>query len=612
MKRILPGVVLLAAACGGGGGDAPPPSVTIPPPSEAPYWAQWGSNPAHTGGVSATGQALTQQLADIVYDPFVAQQMTESNGALLTHYQAPLVDGNDVYVMQKTGSYTPCSSPRAWATAGEHCGPNAWETMVWNEARYSWVDGVLHRAWIFASDWKPPPNGSALSGWEPVFHPLDANGFIYVPGAGGTLWKVNKATGTSAAHINPFEPGAVVAANTFTVSPLAADANGSIFYTVLELASNSNATADPWTQPLVSAWLVKVTSAGVASRVSFAALVPGAPAATDVTCPGQFSGSSTLPWPPSPTSFPADLLCGAQRPGVNATPAIAPDGTIYVVSRAHRVSMAGYLVAVNPDLTPKWAATLQQRFNDGCGVSIPRAAAGNTTTPNTCRDDALQGVDPRTNRPGSGVVTDLSTSSPVVLPDGSVLYGAQTNYNGRRGHLMHFAANGDYLKAYDFGWDITPAVWEHDGTWSIVLKDNHYPVGMYCSGSHPVCAPLPEGPYYLKQIDADFNIEWQFKSTNTQSCQAQPGGPPSCVSDHPDGFEWCINQPAIDANGTVYANSEDGRLYALAQGHSGEFTDDAGSIFLNLAIGAAYTPLAIGADGLLYTQNDGHLFVVGN
>jgi len=35
-------------------------------------------------------------------------------------------------------------------------------------------------------------------------------------------------------------------------------------------------------------------------------------------------------------------------------------------------------------------------------------------------------------------------------------------------------------------------------------------------------------------------------------------------------------------------------------------------LFLNLAIGAAYTPLSIGPDGKIYTQNDGRLFVAGN
>jgi hypothetical protein len=50
----------------------------------------------------------------------------------------------------------------------------------------------------------------------------------------------------------------------------------------------------------------------------------------------------------------------------------------------------------------------------------------------------------------------------------------------------------------------------------------------------------------------------------------------------------------------------------LPQGHSGIFTTPAANLFLNLALGAAYTPLSIGADGKIYTQNDGHLFVVGN
>jgi len=34
-------------------------------------------------------------------------------------------------------------------------------------------------------------------------------------------------------------------------------------------------------------------------------------------------------------------------------------------------------------------------------------------------------------------------------------------------------------------------------------------------------------------------------------------------------------------------------------------------IFLKEALGAAYTPLSIGEDGKVYSQNDGHLFVVG-
>ena len=80
----------------------------------------------------------------------------------------------------------------------------------------------------------------------------------------------------------------------------------------------------------------------------------------------------------------------------------------------------------------------------------------------------------------------------------------------------------------------------------------------------------------------------------------------TCVDEQPNGFEWCVNAPAVDIRGTVYANSEDGNLYAIAQG--GVVED---KIFLQLALGAAYTPVSIGPDGRIYAQNAGHLFAVG-
>jgi len=62
---------------------------------------------------------------------------------------------------------------------------------------------------------------------------------------------------------------------------------------------------------------------------------------------------------------------------------------------------------------------------------------------------------------------------------------------------------------------------------------------------------------------------------------------------HPNGFEWCINAPAIDGDANVYVESEDGNIYVLDQGHSGVFTTPKFKLFTNLAIGAAYTPFSI-------------------
>jgi hypothetical protein len=233
------------------------------------------------------------------------------------------------------------------------------------------------------------------------------------------------------------------------------------------------------------------------------------------------------------------------------------------------------------------------------------------------------GVDPTTNRPGDGNVLDQSSSSPTVLPDGNVLYGSYTRYNIARGHLIKFnGATGLVMASFDFGWDSTPAVFAHDATYSIVIKDNHYDeeAGFYCNPtggvSDIVCAStgIPAGPFYITQLNSNLAAEWKFHSIEMNSCTRQPDGTLKCVSDHPNGFEWCINAPAIDAVHNVYVESEDGNAYVIPQGHTGVFDMNAAGVqrlFLQLALGAAYTPLSIGGDGKIYTQNAGHLFVLG-
>lgn len=599
------------------GAQVSPATITVTfvvatTPANAPFWAQWGANPEHSGNVNVTGQSAAHQLADIVYEPFVAQEQAESNGELTVHYPAPITDGNDVYMMTKTGTYKSCSPSGAWAN-GSACGPNTWSTEIWNAARFTWINGALAPVWTYASDWKPEPNGAALRGWEPVFHPVDANGFIYVPGAGGTVWKVTQLYGTAAAWINPFSTISVTAADTFVAGPLTADSAGNIYYNVIELADPSK--GDPWQADIQGAWLVKIAPDDTTKVLSFAALVPGAPAGTATTCPGKFSDTGSLPWPPSnvvgTNQGPSTVVCGSQRPGLNIAPAVAPDGTIYTASRAQLDGMQAYLIAVKSDFSgPKWAASLQNRLHDGCGVLVPIGPTN--STPNACRVGSTPGVDPTTNALGSGVIIDEASSSPTVLPDGSVIFGTTTNYNGFRGHMFKFDSTGSFTDTYDFGWDSTPAIYSHGGTFSIVLKDNHYSTTLYCSGSSSICQNLPPGPYYITQLDPNLNVEWKFKSTNTQSCSRNSGGTVTCTTTNPNGFEWCINMPAVDANGNVYITSEDGNIYVLPQGHSGVFTTPSANLFLNLAEGAAYTPLSIGPDGKLYTQNDGHLFVVGN
>ena len=598
------------AACGGGGSH----TIKNPPPpaSNTPFWTQWGSNAQHTGNVAVAGQSVMANQADITYDPFVNQEKAENTtlfgeAVLTVHEQAPLTDGDDVYMETKTGSYSSCNPVGDW-TLGTACGPNAWNTMIWNETRYTWENGQLVQIWSFASDWKPEPNDTnfdqgiaGLTGWEPVFHAAEANNFIYVPGAAGTLWKVDKNTGASVSQVNPFSAvSGVTSSNTFVSSPLTADSSGNIYYNVIEF----NTSGNPWSNDVAGSWLVEVTSTDTPSIVAYATLTPTAPLGTSTNCPGTFfnlgDGGASLPWPPSTPPVPPTQWCGSQRPPINLAPAIGTDGTIYTASVASFDSLVTYLIAVNPNLTLKWASSMQNLFSDGCGVLVPIAANGVTTMANSCRFGTSVGVDPTTNALGSASLSDLASSSPTVLPDGSVVLGVLDNYNYSRGHLVHFDALGNYLNAFTFGWDSTPGVYPHGSTFSIVIKDNHYDSASYCSfQNNPVCTARPPGPYYISQLDPSMNIEWSFQSTTIDN-------------EHPNGYEWCINMPAIDMNGNVYVNSEDGNIYELPQGNSGVFTTPTGKMFLDIALGAAYTPLSVGVDGRLYTQNNGQMFAVGN
>jgi len=551
------------------------------------------------------GQSPNRQLAKLTYDPFVAQEQAENFGELLTHYQAPLTNGQDVFMEFTSGTYVSCDPPGSYTPFP--CGNDNWFNQVWNEKRLHWEAGQLVEKWSFASDWKPEPDaGGELGGWQPVFHAALSGDAVWVPGAGGTVFKLAPGSGQVIARYNPF--GTTIDPNTFVSSPITVDVQGNVYYNVLKLNITDNpSTNDPWAYgpnfdgtnvtDIPGAWLVKISSAGTISKVSYQSLTFSPPAPS--TCYGTFS-LTQLPWPPGPTEVPRTVSCLSQRPGLNVTPAIAPDGTIYSVTVAHNpfASRYAYIVAFNPDLSLKWTASLRDRLNDGCGGLVPIATSP-APQANTCRYGANLGVEPETNLQPAGRVIDQSSSSPVVTPDGGVIYGAYTLYGFNRGHMFSFDVNGNFVATFNFGWDSTPAIYPHHGTYSIVIKDNHYDAGNYCEPipfipiSQIVCVDAPKGPYYITQLDPNMNIEWQFKNTSTDAT-------------HNNGFEWCINAPAIDLIGNVYANSEDGNLYVIRQGGSLQ-----GKIFLNQALGAAYTPLSLGPDGRIYTENDGILFAVG-
>src|ERR1700730_3059560 len=89
-------------------------------PAWSQGWNQWGQNPQHTGTVNVEGQRAQQMLDDVIYDPFVSAEKADPDeaGNLLVHYQVPLLDGNDVFMEFKTGTFTTLEN---------------WGTQTWNE-----------------------------------------------------------------------------------------------------------------------------------------------------------------------------------------------------------------------------------------------------------------------------------------------------------------------------------------------------------------------------------------------------------------------------------------------------------------------------------------------
>jgi outer membrane protein assembly factor BamB len=522
----------------------------------AAAWPQFGHDPQHTGAVAVSGEPMLAVLASVVMDPFVSQETAATGDDLLVHYATPIVDGDDVFVVVKSGTFT----------------PGDWSTQRWGVEALRWHAGRLQQRWVTMSEWKPVPHtgGGVGPAFEPVFQPVLANGYIYMPERGVGLARINRDTGA----IVDF-PGSLptVLLNAYITSPLVTDAAGNIYFNVIFLAN-----ANPWTTDIVDAWIQRIAPDNSGKRAQYSAIVTGAPAAT-AGCRSSFS-EDDLPWPPSQTAVPPDITCGSQRPGINVAPAIASDGTIYTVSRAHFNSRYSYLVALNQDLTPKWTQSLRDRFNDGCNVTLPQNA-----TAGGCRGGAFTGVDPADNTMGAGRVIDDSSSSPLIAPDGSVFYGAYTRYNYTQGHLMHFSSTGTYLGSYPFGWDITPGIYAHSNTYSIITKENRYPVGTYCDD--PTFCPLARpGAYFITALDPSLHVQWSLPA--------------------PKGFEWCINGPAIDANGVSYVNSEDGWLYSINS--DGTLRQ---SIQLTTAIGQAYTPVVVDDQGRIYAEKAGTLFVVG-
>ncbi len=536
-------------------------------------WTQWGQGATHNGVACVRDQRDLRLLARIVVDPFAEQEDTEGGG-IPVHYPVPLVDNDgNVFALKKGGSFVSCDPPGSGEPAPCGLDPGNLNRMTWSVQALRWRHDQLVPQWTFATDWKPTQRF-----FEAMVQSAMTDDSIYVPGAGGTVFQLSKRDGRVQRRINPL--GTAVDPDAFVAGSLTLDSRGTLFYNVIKGEES---------------WLVRVDRNRI-GKVGYASLIPGAPS-PDSLCYTNFQVSGAeRPYPPPPQpdgspTLPRQARCGPQRAAMNAAPAVGPDGTIVTLSRPAGPSTENYsyLVAFNPDLSLKWASSLRVPLNDGCGVLVPYG-----TGFYDCRPGAAPGVDPTTNLAPAASVLEQGSAAPVILPDGNIIYGARTSYNGFRGHLLKFDNRGRYLANYDFGWDITPGVLRHDGTYSLLIKDNHY---------------LTNGPFDLTLLNAGLKKDWSFTNTETRTCQRNPDGSITCTDDgeHPNGFEWCVAAPVIDRDGTIFGLSEDGNLYVIDK--HGKLRE---RVFLSKTVASAYTPLSLDSRGRVYAQNNGEMYVLGH
>jgi hypothetical protein len=296
-----------------------------------------------------------------------------------------------------------------------------------------------------------------------------------------------------------------------------------------------------------------------------------------------------------------------------STPAHLSSGIARIDANGHATWITAAAAAGNP-------AVNDVAMN--CAPALSPSGKTVYITVTTPTSGILVGLDARTLKPRYHVelrdpvsgqpslISQSSSASPTVGPDGDVYYGVLENpfpNHDDRGWLLHFNATLTRTKTPgSFGWDNTVSVlparadprYHGRSPYLLVSKYNNYPIGPHGDGRDRVAVLDPRA----SQKDP-YAPTRSMKAVQTILSPVHfPGGPAGAT------YEWCINSAVVDvADHSVIANSEDGTLYRwdLARNRLAE------QIHLNPPRPEAYTPTVIGPDGTVYAINNSNLYAIG-
>ncbi len=260
-----------------------------------------------------------------------------------------------------------------------------------------------------------------------------------------------------------------------------------------------------WGYGDTSAWSDFVAS-GESVRMNHAWSVPGTYA---ITAQAKDTGDALSTWSPpcGITIKPPDTLRkwrfqlrDSEGSYLQSSPAIGPDGTIYVGSTDSS------LCAINPDGTLKW------RYPAGGELRVAPAIAADGTVYVGSLDHRVYAINPDGTLKWTYSVGGTMRSSPAIATDGTIYVGSGDH------HVYAINPDSTLKWRYETGGYIrsSPAI-SSDGTIYVGSDDS-----------------------YLYALNPDGTLKWRY----------QTGG-------------RIESAPTIGPDGTVYFTSDDGYLYAL-------------------------------------------------
>ena len=275
--------------------------------------------------------------------------------------------------------------------------------------------------------------------------------------------------------------------------------------------------------------------------------------------------------------------------GIHTTPALAKDGTIYVVAN-------GALIALNPSGTERWLLPLP-----GVIYVAPTVSPEGTIYVGAHSTNLLYAVNPSGTLLWSLKLPDgFFTYAPSLAEDGTILAppGAGDPLTARTFYAVN--TNGTVRWTFDAGGRPSGAAVGYDRTINLGNQDTNYFDALNPDGTarwsinpFPMMWGMPiigsDGTVYagtwweasLHALGPDGGGRWQF---------AASGG--------------IGTSPSLAADGTIYCLSQDGHLYALNPDGSDKWVYDLAAV--------SYSSPAVSKHGTIYTSANDKRFLAIN